>query len=556
MADHWQKVLNVMTPDNLDVCEVSTYFEIADCLGIGPKYKRIHGQNPGINEPPIVKLSNMMSWWKATQTDFENTTTNFIMTLERESKKKGYNFNLLIAELKKRTGIPCEASLSNQSTPLQTAPVPTNLAVPTVHAGGNVTVINSNGSSAPIDARNFGIGSIGGSENQVTGCNFGGSQPEKNSSTGDEKLKKELERYDIGMLYTKLQKVGVNINILWRLNDDAIKQCGLSEIEKLQYKTALEKHAGENEQLKSISSQNNGSFGKVHSSANISGGSNMMSDEERNNKLKESYLKFFDPYATCKDQQMENVNAEPITKKKVHKAICIFNDYNTFEAQTNGWQKLGGVYEDKDVITKMLKEKNYEVMDKKNENYIEQTVMDLLIAMRQETIGRLHFHFSGHGINNQNVVIPKTTDDVVFSGMPVGECLVGNNGVLTPILVIRKLLTLVNPEIITITLDCCRNLNRGQCMTQMIKFSFVPDIPRQDQLKMAILQSTCETLASFDKDSLSKELWSLYNKGTQISIGEMDKMVNKSWKDRGVEQSCIMTMIRTEDEWDKLLWPL
>merc|ERR1712136_449958 len=145
-------VMSVMTPDNLDEFEIFNYFEIANCLGVGPKYQRIHGQNPGIHEHATTKLNNMVNWWKATQGNLSNVATNFIETLENESKKKGYNFTMLISQLRERTGISSNTSQTSQPKLQETTSIPSNPALGfeldcsewdlsnlKIHATGNVT---------------------------------------------------------------------------------------------------------------------------------------------------------------------------------------------------------------------------------------------------------------------------------------------------------------------------------------------------------------------------------------------------------------------------------
>merc|ERR1712136_132313 len=151
-------VMSVMTPDNLDEFEIFNYFEIANCLGVGPKYQRIHGQNPGIHEHATTKLNNMVNWWKATQGNLSNVATHFIETLENESKKKGYNFTMLISQLKERTGLSSNTSQTSQPKLQETTSIPSNPAFPQrelsnlkIHATGNVTQIFAG--TAPIKRR-------------------------------------------------------------------------------------------------------------------------------------------------------------------------------------------------------------------------------------------------------------------------------------------------------------------------------------------------------------------------------------------------------------------
>ena len=142
----------------------------------------------------------------------------------------------------------------------------------------------------------------------------------------------------------------------------------------------------------------------------------------------------------------------------MNKAICIFNTYND---EPDGWLNIPGVIGDIDKMTKMLEE-HYEVVTMTNQDAIDICVARILVRWKDLDINRLHFHFSGHGINNQTVEIHRNEFDEIDSPTPTGECLVGKNGDsdLCSVLDIQNLLTLLNPERITITLDCCRVLDR------------------------------------------------------------------------------------------------
>ena len=149
---------------------------------------------------------------------------------------------------------------------------------------------------------------------------------------------------------------------------------------------------------------------------------------------------------------------------KVNRAICIFNNYSNAQAQLEGWGELPGVKSDMRTMTRML-EKHYDIVTLIDKEDIELCIKRLLDQWKDEYINRLHFHFSGHGFYNQTVDAERNEFDEVDSSQsitPIGECVVGNNGQkgLCSILQIQHLLSRANAEKITITLDCCRSLDR------------------------------------------------------------------------------------------------
>ena len=74
---------------------------------------------------------------------------------------------------------------------------------------------------------------------------FEGEEQEGSALSDDENLKKELARHGIGALYSKLHNAQVDVNILWSLDDELIKLCNLTPIEKLKYETAKGKRSGD-----------------------------------------------------------------------------------------------------------------------------------------------------------------------------------------------------------------------------------------------------------------------------------------------------------------------
>jgi hypothetical protein len=75
-------------------------------------------------------------------------------------------------------------------------------------------------------------------------------------------------------------------------------------------------------------------------------------------------------------------------------------------------------------------------------------------------IGKLHFHFSGHGVNNAKIQTPLAketfdfeTNGVSESNTPYGECIVGQNGSLYSVHDLKHKLLEFKSSRITFTLD-------------------------------------------------------------------------------------------------------
>ena len=222
------------------------------------------------------------------------------------------------------------------------------------------------------------------------------------------------------------------------------------------------------------------------------------------------------------------------------KAICIFN--KDYQGQIDS---LPGVAADKIAITTMLRKNGYDFKVKDNQNDIETCVDEIVQTWRHIRIPRLHFHYSGHGIfNNTETIDPSN----------VGECMVGTNGSFCGVLVVQKLLTTLNPDVITITLDCCRDRTRSLSRSNFMNLPRSPKIKKEDWEKMATLSSTCQTLTSSDNTTLSKELFKVYQEKGRIVISELAKKVNESWEKGLIGQRCKMDIV-PHSKWDKIFWP-
>ena len=248
------------------------------------------------------------------------------------------------------------------------------------------------------------------------------------------------------------------------------------------------------------------------------------------------------------------------SKKKVNKAICIFNTYKNQQAADDGWGTLPGANQDRFTIRKML-EHHYDIAEMTDQDDIEHCVIKIMRQWQHEKINRLHFHFSGHGMFNQTVQTNASLQDVVESRTPVGECLVGNNGEqgLCAVLKIQYLLTQFNANIITLTLDCCRSLDRPQTR-QKVQSAKLPKISNEGWLRIATVYSSCKTRPAYDQSSFSTELSRVIRvaKGGRIPINKIAKLVNESWRKDGLNhQYCNIDRIEGGKlDWDELYWPL
>ena len=203
--------------------------------------------------------------------------------------------------------------------------------------------------------------------------------------------------------------------------------------------------------------------------------------------------------------------------------------------------------------------KDYDIEEITNQFDIEECIIDTLKKWRGEKIQRLHFHFSGHGFFKPPIKENPDNEEDRETTTPIGHCLVGNIGTqhLCTIQKIKYLLAQSNSDIITITVDCSRSFERNRRIRAQMPPTILPGIQRDDLARMATMYSTCESLASYDENSFLRELWKVYQEQDhRISITKIQKLINDSWKNRKINQVCIVEMIDVGDNWKKKYWPL
>ena len=110
------------------------------------------------------------------------------------------------------------------------------------------------------------------------------------------------------------------------------------------------------------------------------------------------------------------------------------------------FKDLPGVKSDGHKMKKMLS--SYKIKSKENSEDIPATLKQFLVEVKGEKVRRCHFHFSGHGVFNEEKNNKWKAE--------VGQCIVGSSGELFSETDPKNSLLECHPDKITITYDCCR----------------------------------------------------------------------------------------------------
>ena len=204
--------------------------------------------------------------------------------------------------------------------------------------------------------------------------------------------------------------------------------------------------------------------------------------------------------------------------------------------------------------------KDYDIEEVTNQNDIEECLRDISKKWRDETIHRLHFHFSGHGIMDQTFVKAfNTNQDFMEINTPIWDHIVGNNGDqnLFSVHFIKYLLNKMNPEMLTITLDCYHDfVLRRPIVKPKLELPVLPTNLESDLRNMLTLHSTCGSSISYDADSFCKELWKVYQENQHhIPLMKLSTLINDSWNNRRVNQVCTMETLEVQNDLKGKCWP-
>jgi len=177
----------------------------------------------------------------------------------------------------------------------------------------------------------------------------------------------------------------------------------------------------------------------------------------------------------------------------------------------------------------------------------------------------LHFHYSGHGVNNAKIVVEEdekkraieSNITTQITKTPVGECLVGSSGELYSLHDVKHELVKLHAETIVISLDCCRSELRGSgrgLTCGEVKLQKKEAISQEDQEKIVVLYGSLDGHSSSDSRSFTKELFKVTDEGNiSIPILKLASKVNQSWKD--TNQRCKADLVEVGDNWNDFHWP-
>eukprot|EP00092_Neocalanus_flemingeri_P000059 GFUD01000061.1.p1 GENE.GFUD01000061.1~~GFUD01000061.1.p1 ORF type:complete len:294 (-),score=65.34 GFUD01000061.1:286-1167(-) len=237
-------------------------------------------------------------------------------------------------------------------------------------------------------------------------------------------------------------------------------------------------------------------------------------------------------------------------------ALIILNkDYSC----ARGYFNLPGVTKDGVVMKEMLSRYHeVEIVENATKKDIEQALKQILD--NQRNIETLHFHYSGHGVDN--CIVETNTGWLPFLNSkdeaisPTGDCMVGCAGELYSVLDLKHELLACNPARVIVTLDCCRSCPvRGGRPTVKLRHREKISIP--DLMKIAVIQGTYELHTARDAQSFTQELYEVVKKeGGEIPILEIASKVNKSWFDQNIRtQCCKDDILRVGGSWTDFMWP-
>jgi len=206
------------------------------------------------------------------------------------------------------------------------------------------------------------------------------------------------------------------------------------------------------------------------------------------------------------------------------------------------YKNLKGVVRDGYLMEKMLD--NYKINKYENKD-LRFVLDDLKEKLKDNTIKRLHFHYSGHGIWNEE-----------REKAQPGLCLIGTgqDSLFFSVAELKQELSGLNAESIILTLDCCRSTNprypRGV-------EGMANNVATDAATKMFVLFATLEYRGADDDASFTKELSNVTNKGeAPIDIDNIANKVNDSWYARGSSQLCQDDYVKLGNNWKGFLWPV
>ena len=239
---------------------------------------------------------------------------------------------------------------------------------------------------------------------------------------------------------------------------------------------------------------------------------------------------------------------------------------------------LPKVADDVSMMNEMLGAHDYKVKLFEDVEDIGEKLEEFRKSVFGQEIDRLHFHFSGHGVNNARIHVEKnelrpeeleriregSQSETRTTNTPVGECLFGRSGQLYSVHDLKsKLLDCGSKDKkITTTLDCCRVQHRGRGgpekrgKRKSVKLKEKKAFKIAEQEKIAVVSGSLELHPIDDNWSLTKELYKVTEAGkSPVLLVDIAKKVNASWKESDVPQRSKIDLLEDLENWADYMWP-
>ena len=231
---------------------------------------------------------------------------------------------------------------------------------------------------------------------------------------------------------------------------------------------------------------------------------------------------------------------------------------------------LPEVTDDAMMMREMLTSHDYEIELYQDVEDIGERLEKFQTNVNGGQIGRLHFHFSGHGVHNAKIHGEsdelermrggRQSDTKTTKTPDVGECLVGTAGELYSVHDLKRKLLECRSDKITITLDSSRVQTRRELRSpetkQVSKLRERQAFKIVEQERIAVISGFLDLHPIDDNRSLTRELYEVTDAGkTPILLPDIAKKVNASWKEKGIQQRSKIDLLEDGVNWADYMWP-
>ena len=228
---------------------------------------------------------------------------------------------------------------------------------------------------------------------------------------------------------------------------------------------------------------------------------------------------------------------------------------------------LPKVREDAVMMSDMLRSHNYKIKLYQDVEDIGEILENFQRNVMGREIGRLHFHFSGHGAKihgepdePEKMRGGRQSDTKTTRTPDVGECLVLTTGELYAVHDLKRKLLECGSKKITISLDCSRVQTRQELRSpetkQVVTLKEKQPLTIAEQEKIAVISCSLDLYTIDSNGSLTRELHEVTNAGkAPILLTDIAKEVNASWKQKGIQQRSKIDLLEYKVKWTDYRWP-